>query len=264
MDSKMYRLREFIRPSDGHSLVVDTSAGLSLGALPGLERFSQAVDPLLSNLDGVVTSPGLSRRLAGRTRQQAALLVRAEWTNALRPPDFVLHPETTSLVPLLEPRDALDLGGSALVFSFLLGYDEQIEADCLRHTVQLALQGNQAGIPLVSELRPTGPRVVLMAKAIELGVSYALESGADGIALPWPGPSSFQTILTMAAGTPLWIKLTDFPVSEAAEEALGSGATGLWLDEGVFAQPEPLAVVQALYASVHGLSYPQASGKEAG
>jgi len=36
MDGKLYRLREFIRPEDGHSLIVDASGGLALGVLPGL------------------------------------------------------------------------------------------------------------------------------------------------------------------------------------------------------------------------------------
>ena len=43
MDSKAYRLREFIDPHDSRSLVLDASAGLSLGPLPGLEQFSTAV-----------------------------------------------------------------------------------------------------------------------------------------------------------------------------------------------------------------------------
>jgi len=47
--SKTYRLREFVRPTDGRSLVVDASAGLSLGPLPGLERFEAAVRPVLSS-----------------------------------------------------------------------------------------------------------------------------------------------------------------------------------------------------------------------
>jgi DhnA family fructose-bisphosphate aldolase class Ia len=149
MDSKSYRLREFIRPDDGRSLVVDASAGLSLGALPGLEQFQEAVKPILPLVDGIVASPGQARRLARRTRSEAALLLRADWTNALRGPGFVLPPEITSHVNLLDPSDALDLGASALVLYFLLGHEEHIEAGCLQKTVQLALQGSRVGLPLV-------------------------------------------------------------------------------------------------------------------
>ena len=60
MNNKRYRLNDIFNPSDGHSLVVDTSNGLVMGTLPGLEHFSAAVQPLLPMLDGIVTGPGQS------------------------------------------------------------------------------------------------------------------------------------------------------------------------------------------------------------
>jgi DhnA family fructose-bisphosphate aldolase class Ia len=257
VNSKAYRMREFVRPSDQRSLIVDTSAGLSLGPLPGLEDFSAAVMPLLPLADGIVTSPGQSRRLSGRTRGDAALLVRGDWTNALRGPDFPLPPETISRVPLLTPQEALDLGASALVVHFLLGHEEEIEAGCLRSTVQLALEGNRVGMPLIVDVQPIGPRVVLRNKAIELGVSYALEGGADGAAIPWPGEASLMTIMEMAAGMPILIKPSSL---EAAEEelaqALALGASGLWLGADLFARPDPADVVSRLRGLVHQQNVP--------
>jgi len=252
MNTKMYRLREFANPASRWSLIVDASAGLSLGALPGLQDFSAAVGPLLSSLDGLVASPGQAHKLVGRTRQDTALLIRADWTNALRGPDFapgqgdfVLPSETTSYIPLLEPQDALDLGASALVLHFLLGYEEHIEAQCLRTTVQLAIAGSQVGMPLLVDVQPTGPRVALRDKAIELGVSYAMEGGADGVAVPWPGRALFETIRTMAAERPLWIKPGALQDSRGElAGALEPGAVGLWFSADLFAQPDPVAALQ--------------------
>ncbi len=252
MDTKTFRLREFFNPADGGSLIVDASAGLSLGALPGLERFTEAVKPVLGLADGIVVSPGQARRLAGRSRSESALLLRGDWTNALRGPVFVLPPETTALTPLLEPGEALELGASGLVIHFLLGYEEEIEAACLKTTVQLALQGSQAGLPLLVEVLATGPRVVLRSKAIELGASYALEGGADGVVIPWPGAESLKIILQMAAELPVWIKPTSLETA-AGEigEALRLGAAGPWLDEGLFAKENPVAFLETLRARLH-------------
>ena len=252
MESKLYRLREFISPADGRSLVVDASAGLSLGALAGLEHFAEAVEPLIPLADGIVTSPGQAGKLAGRNRMDAAVLVRSDWTNALRSPDFVLPPETINHIPLLNPSEGLDLGASALVLYFLLGYEEQIEAGCLKNTVQMALQGGQIGLPLIVDVQPSGPRVVLRSKAIELGVSYALEGGAEGIAIPWPGGASMENILKMVAGLPVWVKPTSL-VEAGAElaEGLGLGSTGLWLDERLFALDDPADFLAALRDQVH-------------
>jgi DhnA family fructose-bisphosphate aldolase class Ia len=252
MESKTYRLREFIHPADGRSLIIDTSAGLSLGPLPGLEQFAPAVQGVLPLVDGLVASPGHAGKLSSRTRQDAALLVRADWTNALRDKDFVLPPETISHIPLLTPMDALDLGASALVIYFLLGFEEQIEAGCLRNTVQLALEGTKVGMPLIVDVQAIGPRVVLKTKAIELGVSYALEGGADGVAVPWPDRESFQTILAMAAGLPVWIKPTKLEDFEAElGDALQMGGTGLWLDQQLFAAQDINELLQNIGAQIH-------------
>jgi DhnA family fructose-bisphosphate aldolase class Ia len=251
MDSKTYRLREFINPASGRSLIVDTSAGLALGTLPGLEQFGEAVGPVLPLVDGLVTSPGQARKLAGRTRADGALLVRADWTNALRNADFVLPPETINHLPLLAPQAAMDLGASASVIHFLLGHEEQIEADCLRLTVQLAVEGSKIGMPLIVDVQPLGPRVVLRAKAIELGVSYALEGGADGVAVPWPDAKSFETILTMAAEVPIWVKPSSLNAEAELQEALSLGAAGLWLGAEVFGVSSPVEALQKLRAMVH-------------
>ncbi len=252
MNNKQYRLKELYNPDDGRSLVVDTSNGLVLGALPGLEHFGQTVNPLLPLLDGIVTSPGQTHNLGTRTRQEAALIVRADWTNALRGDDFVLPPEKIEYLPLLEPDEALDLGANALVMHFILGHEERIEAQCLRRVVNLALDGLRMGMPIIVDVQPIGPRVVLMNKAIELGVSYALEGGADGVAVPWPGKQSFVTIQTMCKGLSVWVKLgsleLDFP---ELREALELGAVGFWLDECIFAVDDPAVTLQGLNAILH-------------
>lgn len=252
MNSKSYRMKEIINPADQRSLIVETSAGLTHGPVSGLERYSVAVLPILPLIDGMVCSPGQARKLSGRTRQDAGLLVRADWTNALRGPDFVLPPETTKHIPLLTPKDALDLGASALVLTFLLGHEEQVEAECLRRTVQSALEGAAIGLPLILDVQPVGPRVVLFKKAVELGVSYALEGGADGVAIPWPGGESFETILAMAGDGSIWVKPSSLENAEAELlQALELGGAGLWLDEAIFAEDDPIQLLTKFDVLVH-------------
>ncbi len=252
MNNKQYRLRELLNTSTGRSLIIDASNGLTLGPLAGLEHFSEAISEILPWTDGIVTSPGQSRNLATRTREDAALLVSGDWTNAFRGDDFVLPPEHISYLSLLTAGDALDLGANALVIHFLLGYAEEIDAQCLRQVVQLAFEGSAVGMPLLVDVHISGPRVVLRSKAIELGVSYALEGGADGIAIPWSGVPSFRDIQTMAAGVPLWVK-PDTVDAHAPEllEMYAEGATGFWLDERIFATDDPTGSVQAFHELLH-------------
>jgi len=67
-------------------------------------------------------------------------------------------------------------------------------------------------------------------------VSYALEGGADGVAVPWPGDASFATIRQMAHEVPVWVKpaaTEEAPVLWS--DAQAAGAVGIWLGADVFA-----------------------------
>jgi hypothetical protein len=80
------------------------------------------------------------------------------------------------------------------------------------------------------EVRACGPRISLPGKAMELGASYALECGADGIVVSYPGAVSLKTIASMLSVP--WLLKPSSPEEVLAEwtEARGSGASGLWLD----------------------------------
>lgn len=250
MHSLDYRLREFLPPLGKPALLIDTSAGLSLGALPGLEDFGNAVRPILPLVDGVVCSPGQLRRIENRTRSDAALLVRMDWTNILRSPTFPLPLDKPTRLTILEAGDALSLGATGMVITFLLGYEESVEAGCQMAVVQLALTGKELGLPLLVEVRTGGPRVSLLGKAVELGASYALEGGADGVIIPYPGPASLQTIACMVNSIPWFVKPTSAEtVFSEWEEASGWGAAGLWLDHTWLVPGMPLdLVVSRLHA----------------
>ncbi len=250
MDGINLRLREFLRSKDGRGVIVDTSAGLALGSLPGLDDFGSGVRPILAAADGVVCSPGQLRRLTARTHGDAALLVRVDWTNTLRGADFALPPAESHRVPLLGAREAFDLWAVAMVASFLLGYEEEIEAACLQNCVQWALEGKALGLPLVVEARPTGPRVAIPDKAVELCASYALEAGADVIVVPYPGSRALEEIGQFVSVP--WLCKPSSPEAEAeVVEALERGAAGAWLDHSLFSQPDPAAAVKRLAGLAH-------------
>jgi hypothetical protein len=128
-----------------------------------------------------------------------------------------------------------------MVLSFLLGYEEAVEAACLKAVVQLALAGKDLGLPLLVEVCPRGPRVSLSDKAIELGASYALESGADVVVVPHPGSDSLPTIATMLSMPWLLKPTSSETVFAEWEAALALGSAGLWLDHTWLAPGMPLA-----------------------
>ena len=251
MNGIEYRLKEFIHPQDGRSLIVDASSGLSLGVLPGLEDFARGLHPALALVDGIVCSPGQLRRFSKLRREEASLLVRVDWTNTLRGEDFVLPPADPHRVPILSAQDALDLGAVAIVGTLLLGYEEEIEAGCMRSIVEWAISGKAIGMPLIVEVRTTGPQISLPGKAIELGASFALEGGADSIIVPYPGTRSLKTIAAFVS-VPWLLKPTGLDSSTTElEEALGLGATGLFQDHRVFGVAGAATTLASFKAMLH-------------
>jgi DhnA family fructose-bisphosphate aldolase class Ia len=247
----MLRMKEFFNGADSRSLIIDVSAGMVLGALPGLEDFAATLRPSLALVDGVVCAPGRLRGLEGRTKQEAGLLMRMDWSNSRRGRDFVLPPAQIRTFPLFSAKEASDFGAVGMAISFLLGYEEDIEAACMKATVTLALEGKAVGMPLVVEVCPTGPRVSLPGKAVELGASYALEGGADVIALPYPGTASLKTI-SQFVSVPWLVKPTSFAAAEKeVEEALALDGAGVWLDHTLFSLADPQQTLQWLAELVH-------------
>jgi len=170
------------------------------------------------------------RRMKDRTRADPALLVRGDWTNTLRGKDFPLPRENAMRASILNADEALEVGATAMVVSFLLGYEESLEADCLKSVVQLAIRGKEIGLPLVVEVLASGPRVSLPGKAVELGASYALEGGADVVVVPYPGRESLTTLGAMLS-VPWLVKTPAFEkAAHEWEEAQALGASGLWMD----------------------------------
>jgi DhnA family fructose-bisphosphate aldolase class Ia len=224
-------LKKFLHKLEHPALLLDTSGGISLGPLPGLEEFKKSIPRILPSVDGLICSPGLLHRLTDIGGSGATLLVRMDWTNTLRGSNFPLPPLTPKHLTILEPKDALALGANGMVIDLLLGYEEAIEAHCLRVAVQLALAGRELGLPLIVEVRPYGPRIAMFGKAVELGAALAQECGADGIVVPYPGMDSLKTIATMAV-VPWLLKPSAVTTTTAEwEESCDFGSAGLWLDQ---------------------------------
>jgi hypothetical protein len=70
--------------------------------------------------------------------------------------------------------------------------------------------------------------------------------------VPWPGTKSFETILGMTSGLPVWVKADCREASSPEfEEALRMGAVGLWIDESLFSTGDPVTKLKVLQALVH-------------
>ena len=225
--------------------MVDATLPGALGPLPGLESPSQLVEHLAPLAEGLILNPGLAERYADRFvgKRGAALLVRLDWTNVMRPDDFALPLHTPQRVSLATPLDAVQVGATAGVMNLLLGYDEDFEAHNIQAIAFFCRESVRISLPLLADIHLVGPKIDLTKRdgAIELGVSFMVEAGTDGIILPLPSTKALRLLLDYAP-VPLFVRV-DAPAeleqqSRAISDALTMGVAGLVVGSHTLAQAE--------------------------
>ncbi len=255
---KTLRLAEFWREGQ-RSLLADVSMPGALGPMPGLETPSEVVKTLAPLVEGLIVNPGIAETHAGAFAGKlgAAPLVRLDWTNAQRPRDFVLPPHEVRRVSLGTAEDALQLGACAAVASFLLGYDEDFEAGSVQSISLLSRECDQLSLPLFIDVCPVGPKIdpAKFDGAVQLGVSFMVEGGADALSIPLPGAKALDLLLKFTP-VPLFLQVDGAAAlinadAGALKAALEAGCAGLVLGSRALADPTgAVQKARALMASV--------------
>lgn len=232
---KTLRLAEFWQEGTP-SLLLDATLPGALGPLPGLESPSGLVERLARRAHGLILNPGLAERYADRFAGKlgAAPLIRLDWTNQPRPADFALPLHSVQRVPLASPTDAVQIGATAAVATLLLGYDEDFEAANIQSIAFMCRESVRVALPLLADVALAGPKIEPAKRdaAIQLGVSFMVEAGTDGVIIPLPAAPALALLLDYAP-VPLFIRVDDAADlaagRDALAEALVAGCAGIVL-----------------------------------
>lgn len=264
---KGVRLNEFINPDDGRSLIIEADFGLMLGPVEGLEDLMDVVEKVVEGRpDGVILSLGMAERLIHSFlgKKSPALLLRADWTNALRNKTHPLPANRVRRVSMASAEEALLLGASAVVAYLFVGYeDDEDEAENLKAVATLAEECSQVGMPLLVQSIPIGERVTMVnyADCVGLAVRMAMEAGADVVAAPYTGSfESFKGVVAAAKGAPFLmldmdVKLArEQPTQEylkALEESLKAGAAGAIFGRRVLGKADLAKALEDVRGEIH-------------
>lgn len=190
-----------IRMSDilsENSLVFDSTIASSIGAPEGMEDLSSTLQQLTPVFDGIILNPGQIEHLAHASggKNRAAPLVRIDWTNAYRGEDFCLPVSHVKRIPMSNAQDVTDLGGSAAVATLFMGYGDMFEAENIRSISHLIRESYSLSLPVFVDIRPIGDHVSESnyEDTIQLGVSFMMEAGADGLIIPLCNPETLELI----------------------------------------------------------------------
>ena len=214
--------------------MLDLTVSSSLGAEAGTEDVSEVLSHANMLFDGVILNPGQlehhSALIGGKMR--AAPLVRVDWTNAFRNKEFCLPASAVTRVELSNGEDALRLGATAVVATFLLGFGEDLEAENIRSISLLARECYRLSLPLVADIRPIGDKITSdnYTGSIKLGTSFMMEAGVDALIIPECDAATCALIGGWAT-IPVILRLDELPDVHKTEMFFSSGVSGVVLTE---------------------------------
>jgi class I fructose-bisphosphate aldolase len=255
---KLTRLGRIFDHQSGRALVVALDHGL-VGNLPGIEDLPSTLDKVVqAQPNAVVVSAGAMSRLSPTIRGQCGIILTIDTFLSSSIPRSDAMGEAHRL--LASAEEALALGADA-VKVFLIGGQEDLDAfaDNVVRVGQTAQMCNRWGLPLIVEPTLWGSKVAREQKndpeLVKHMCRIALESGADVLKIPNPGP---EVVTQLVNDTPCPILImggskvdSEELMIEGVREAIEAGADGIVYGQNVWQRDDPAALIKKLSRIIH-------------
>ena len=237
------RLARIFQPATGRTLMLAFDHGYFQGPTTGLERLDLAIPPLVPYTDALMATRGAIRSSVSPVSSKPVVLRCSGGQSILK--------ELSNELVAVDVEDALRLNASAMAVQVYIG--GEYEHKSIGNLVKLVDAGYRYGMPvmgvtgvgkdLVRDARYLGLATRITA---ELGAhfvkTYFCERGFDNVVAGCPVP------IVVAGGK----KLPEREALALAWNAIQGGAAGVDMGRNIFQSEDPVAIIQAVRAVVHG------------
>jgi putative autoinducer-2 (AI-2) aldolase len=225
------RLSRIFRPKTGKTIMLAFDHGYIMGSTTGLERLDLAIPPLIEHVDVLMGTRGAIRATVPPNSNKPIALRCSAGSTVL--------------------DDAIRMNASLMAIQVFVGAPH--EAQTLKNLVETVDAGNRYGIPVLGvcavgkQMQRTERYFLLATRVIaELGAqvikTYYIEPGFDRIVAACPVP------IVIAGGK----KIPERDAIELARKAIDGGAAGVDMGRNIFQAEDPVAMLKAINAIVHG------------
>lgn len=253
------RLSKVLNAETGNGIIVAIDHGLFIGPLPGIENAAKTIDTLLpGNPDAIQMTPGTTRACIDKFlgKKKPGIVVRLDATNIWRKKPA---PKEGYYTQVASVKDAIQLGGDAVVTFLFAGYDTDAqEAENLKTLALISAEAREFGIPFIVEplAIQKGASVVRDFEIMKLIVRMASEIGADLIKADYPDTKKEFEQLVSLASVPILVRggpkmESDKEMLQMVKDAIDCGAKGIVFGRNVWQHKKPATVLRALSAIVH-------------
>lgn len=263
LSSRMERL--FNRHSDGRAVCVAADHGYMSDVTTNVVNLRPILEKIIiGGVDGVLLSPGQAVRLSNlfQGRDGPALIIRADWMNMPRlgttnvanavPQRLFLHQK------VIDARQAVDLGATAITIYLFLGYSDRIESAGIEVCSRFVDECHSVGLPCIMEPLAYGGQVTgaNTVDILTLGARICVELGADALKIPYTGDVETFRNLVEIADVPVLVlggARSDYErdALELFSESLESGANGCLMGRNVTKSPDPQRMIEQLCGIAH-------------
>ncbi|HEV7712262.1 MAG TPA: 3-hydroxy-5-phosphonooxypentane-2,4-dione thiolase [Asanoa sp.] len=236
------RLARVFRPSTGRTVMLAIDHGYFQGPTTGLERVDLHINPLLPNIDALMTTRGMVRSTVPAALR-APIVLRASGG-----PSILKELSDEEIAVSIE--DAVRINASALAVQVFIGGEHETRS--VRNMTRLVDQGQRHGIPVMA-VTAVGKDLVRDARYLRLATRICAELGAHFVKTYYCA-EDFDTV-TAATPVPVVMaggkKLPELDALTMAHLAIEQGAAGVDMGRNIFQSEHPAAMLQAINAVVH-------------
>jgi putative autoinducer-2 (AI-2) aldolase len=237
-----YRLSRMIKPANGRIVMLAVDHGYFQGPTTGLREFSQNILPLIKFADTLMITRGMVRTSVPPESGIPIMLRVSGGTSILS--------ELSHEGLMTDIEDALRLDACGITLSIFVGAPGERES--LLNLGRLVDMGNRYGIPVMA-VTAVGRDMARDARYLGLASRIAVELGAHLVKTYYC--ENFEEVVK-AAPVPMVIaggkKIPEKDALQMAASALAAGAAGVDMGRNIFQAEDPVAMIQAVRAVVHG------------
>ena len=264
------RLSNVFNPKTGRTIMLAFDHGYFMGPTTGLERVDKTILPLEPHCGCLMLTRGIQRSIIPASTQKAIALRASGGTSMVSPMDEWEGDYNGNPIKLARPgyeplsnedtavdiEDALRLNASVLAVQVFIG--GQHERQSLKNMTKLIDAANRYGIAVMG-VTAVGRAMERTPAYFRLATRIMAELGCHIIKC-YHTDTEFETI-TSCCPVPIVIaggkKRPELDALQMAYDACEQGASGVDMGRNIFQSDDPVAMMKAVRAVVHGGAKPQ-------
>jgi len=242
------RLARIFRPPANRTVMLAIDHGYFQGPTSGLERVDLSIVPLLGYTDALMATRGIVRSSIPPASRTPVVLRASGGPSILR--------ELSDEQIAVSMEDAARINASAVAVQVFIG--GEFESRSVHNMTRLVDEGQRYGIPVLA-VTAVGRELTRDARYLRLATRICAELGAH-VVKTYYCADGFDTV-TAACPVPLVMaggkKLPELEALTMVHRAIEEGAAGVDMGRNIFQSEDPVAMIQAVGAIVHGSLKPQ-------